>query len=171
MEPASHVPQPRPGGLTALAVINLVLALLGMVLGGPGLTALRESASDQAQIVERAAEQAAMQEEGDPELNRAMAKGMAAQMRTASPQAWRLMLAFGYTGGVLLIVSAFGLLGQRRLTGRHVATAAGVALFACAVVAVMRVGLIFAGVPMLGAVYGMILVIMVHTAYGKTLSR
>ena len=159
----------RPGGLTALSVLNIVLGLAGL-LGGFGMTALNRDPDElrrQADELDRLAEHPP--DGQNPEMHRAMSHAMAEQTRTASPGGFRLMSALGYTGGVLLLVSAVGLLGRRRLLGMHVALGAGIALLGCAAVALTTQGILFWGFPMLGFAYAIVLVTLVLAPYRKVL--
>ncbi|MCX5746811.1 MAG: hypothetical protein NT062_30430 [Proteobacteria bacterium] len=164
----------RPGGLTALAIVNLVFAVLGM-LGGLALSAINDDSDElarQADAMDRQADRLGEDpRRGDPALNRALVHGLAQQLRTPSPMAFRLMFASGMLGGVLLLVSSFGMLGQRRLLGRHAATAAGVSLIACGVIAVSKLGFMFWGIPVLGAAYAFVLLPLVLFAYRHALQR
>lgn len=163
----------RPGGLTALAVLNIVFALIGG-LGGLMMTTFERGGAEMARAadnVEYAIERGDMDRNGgNPEMNRAIARGMAAQMRRTSPEAYRWMMAIGSLGGVLLFIAGIGFLGQRRY-GRYAANAAGVALIACGTIAMMKLGFLFWGFPMLGAGYAVVLLLMVQFAYRPTLSR
>jgi hypothetical protein len=105
----------------------------------------------------------------DPTLHRNVSHAMAEQMRTPAPAGFRLMSALGYTGGVLLVASAFGLLSRRRLLGKHVALGAGLALLGCAVAAVSTQSLLFWGFPLIGALYAIVLVTLVLTQYRRVL--
>jgi hypothetical protein len=174
MEPYTPPPK-RPGGLTALAILNITFALIGM-LAGLALTSIDRS-SDENDRTARQMDYAADHMEvnnamgGNPELSRAMAHGMAAQMRSSSPGAFRWMFAAGMTGGVLLLLSGFGFLGQRRVLGRHVGNAAGVALVVCGGIAITKLGFLYWGFPMLGAGYAIVVMLLVHFVYRPTLQR
>jgi hypothetical protein len=159
----------RPGGLTALAVLNIVLGLGGL-MGGFGMTALNQDSDEmhrQADELDRLAEHPP--DGQNPELHRALTHRMAEQMRSSSPDSFRLMSALGYTGGVLLLVSAVGLLGRRRLLGMHVALGAGISLLGCAVVALTTQSIMFWGFPMFGFAYAIVLVTLVLASYRKIL--
>ena len=165
----------RPGGLTALAVLNITFAIIGM-LGGLAMTAMNHdtrgfdrSARDMDYAADHMPENSTMG--GNPELSRQMAHGMAAQMRRSSPEAFRYMFAAGMVGGVLLLLSGFGFLGQRRVLGRHVGNAAGVALVVCGAIAMTKLGFLFWGFPMLGAGYAIVMMLLVQFAYRPTLQR
>lgn len=163
-------PGRRPGGLTALAVLNLVMAAAGL-LGGFGMTMLNgdpDEMSRMADQMDRVAEQPPPSGQ-DPALHRAVTQAMAEQMRTPSPGGFRLMSALGYTGGLLLIGSAFGLLARRRLLGKHVALGAGVALTGCAAAAMTTQSPMFWGFPIFGFIYGIVLVSLVLTSYRNVL--
>jgi hypothetical protein len=161
----------RPGGLTALAILNICLAAAGL-LGGFGMTALNEDPDEmrrQADELDRIAERPP--DGQNPEIHRSISHAMAAQMRTSSPGGFRLMSALGFTGGVLLLVSAAGLLGRRRLLGMHVALGAGIALLGCAVVAMTTQSIMFWGFPIFGFAYAVVLVTLVLVSYRKILVR
>jgi len=68
-----------------------------------------------------------------------------------------------------MFISAFGLLGRRRVLGKHLALASGVSIFACAIVAIATQGFLFWGFPILGAAYAVVLVAVTQTAYKKVL--
>ncbi|MBA3541629.1 MAG: hypothetical protein H0T79_18590 [Deltaproteobacteria bacterium] len=181
MTDAAFAPSPlttrRPGGLTALAVLNIVFALLGM-LSGVALHMMNKDRHDfdrQADQMDRAADHMRFEDTGgggaNPEMSRAMAKGMAMQMRSSSPEAFRYMFWTGMLGGVLLLVSGVGLLAQKRFMGRHLAIAATVSLFVCGAVAMMKLGFIFWGFPMLGAGYTIVMALLVHFAYRPATQR
>ncbi len=174
MEPYTPAPK-RPGGLTALAVLNITFALIGMI-AGLAMTTMNRGSDDfdrTARQMDYAADHMETNNAmgGNPDLSRAMAHGMAAQMRTSSPGAFRWMFAAGMTGGVLLLLSGFGFLGQRRFLGRHVGYAAGIALVVCGTIAMMKLGFLFWGFPMLGAGYAMVMMLLVHFAYRPVLQR
>ena len=159
----------RPRGLTALAVLNVVLAAIGL-LGGAGMATMNADPDEmrhQADEMERIADHPP--DGQDPEVYRALSHAMAEQLRAPSPSGFRLMSALGYTGGVLLVVSAFGLLGRRRLLGKHVALGAGIALIGCAVVAIATQGIFFWGFPLLGLVYAAVLVTLILAVYRRVL--
>ena len=163
----------RPGGLTALAVLNIILAVIGG-LGGLGISAMgadtsemRRTADEMDRIGDRMAEHPRAGESA--ELNRTITHGMAHQMRGVSPGGMTVMTILGYSGGLLMFVSAFGLLGRKKFLGRHLALACGLALWGCAIVAVATQGFLFWGFPILGAGYAVVLVAVTQTAYKKVL--
>lgn len=166
---------PRPGGLTALAVLNIVFALLGM-LGGAMMHAMNDDRDNQrsADQMDYAADHISDSNNGmggSSELSRAMAHGMAAQMRSSSPGAFRWMMASGFLGGVLLLVSGVGFLGQKRYTGRYCAIGAGIVLAFCASVAVVKLGFLYWGFPMLGGGYALTMMLLAHFMYRPALQR
>lgn len=97
--------QHRPGGLTALAVLNFLFGCLGL-LGALGLAALA------------------------PMLAQGLPPGLSEQQRaqlealtTLGTLPFVLTIASSAIGGVLLIVSGIGYLGQKRMLGRTVGNA------------------------------------------------
>lgn len=169
-------PPKRPGGLTALGILNIVFAVIGM-LGGLAMSSMNDDmgniGDEEAAMMDREFDRIAddPNTEGNPELNRAIMKGMTAQMRNSSPGAYRVMFVTGGVGGVLLLLSGFGLLGQRRVLGRHGSMAAAATLTVCGVVAVWKLSFMFWGFPMLGAGYAIVLASLVHFAYRPALQR
>lgn len=168
-------PPKRPGGLTALGILNIIFALVGM-LGGLAMSSMNKDLDmneDQYAAMDREFDRIAddPSTEGNPEFNRAIMKGMTAQMRSSSPTAYRVMFVTGGLGGVLLLLSGFGLLGQRRVLGRHGSMAAAAALTVCGIVAVWKLSFMFWGFPMLGAGYAIVLACLVHFAYRPALQR
>jgi len=174
IDPSMNLPPRRPGGLTALAVLNIVFALLG-ALSGLMMNAMNHDRGEfdrTADNMDYVAEHSSMNSAGgNPDFNRAMAHGMAQQMRNSSPEAFRWMMLTGYLGGILLLVSGFGFLGQKRYSGRYAGIAAGVALVACGGIAMMKLGFLFWGFPMLGAGYAIVMLLLVQFAYRPTLQR
>jgi hypothetical protein len=159
----------RPGGLTVLVVLNVALAAIGL-LGGAGMTAMNSDPEEmlrQADEMERLADHPPAGQ--DAQLHRNVLHTMAEQLRHPAPAGFRLMSALGYTGGVLLVISAFGLLGRRRLLGKHVAVGAGIALTGCAIVAMATQSLFFWGFPIVGLVYGIVLVTLILAVYRRIL--
>src|SRR5215813_10140030 len=103
----------RPGGITALAILNIIFALVGL-LGGLAMNAVKDDHS-MAYEADRMDATASEMRRTNGALGEDIAHGMAEQMRSSSPQSFRLMFALGLTGGLLLFASGFGLFGQRRL--------------------------------------------------------
>lgn len=170
---ASAEPRPRrPGGLTAIAILNICFAVLGLLLGG-GISYTmfhdRHERERAAADFERAAERDIDPRDPSAEMSKAMMKDWAEDMRHVSPGPYKLMFAAGVTSSVLLLISAFGLLGQRRLTGLHVSVGAAIALIVCGATAMIGLPFIFWGVPMFGAVYAFVLLPMVLAVYRKRL--
>ena len=169
------LPTRRPGGLTALATLNIIFAVIGM-LAGLAMSSMNSKTDNlrSADQLDLAAEHMHDQSPamgGNPELSRAMAHGMAAQMRTASPSAFRWMNATGYLGGLLLLVSGFGFLGQRRYAGRYAALGACVVLTICAGAAVHGMGILYWGAPLLGGGYAITVGLLAQFVYRPALQR
>lgn len=165
----------RPGGLTAIGILCIVLALVGM-LAGMALK-LAHGSADHDELT-REFERASAQQRADSDasaaekaLNERIVRSMADRMRSASPQAFRAMFAAGMAGGLLMVVAGIGLLGRRRLLGYHAALASGVAVVACGVIAVTQLGFLDWGFPMLGAVWAVVMMLLVHIMYRPLLTR
>ena len=167
-------PVKRSGGLTAVAILNLVFAVLGM-LGGAALYGMNKDTdqhAEQADQLERISErQRADMTPAEAQINENLVKGMADQMRNHSPAVFRWMFAAGLSGGLLLFASGIGLLGMKRVTGFHAALAAAVALIACGMIAVLRLGFLFWGIPMLGAVYAIVMGLLMLFVFRPVLTR
>lgn len=164
--------QRRPGGLTALGVLNIIFAALGMLFG-LGMSVINSDPREldrQADMFERA--NADMIEHPRPgqnaELNRVVLTRMAEQIRSASPMGRHVMDGLGCLGGVLMFVSAFGLFGRRRY-GKHLALGAGVALFGCTIVALLTQSMLAWGFPILGTAYAIVLVAVTQSVYKRVL--
>jgi hypothetical protein len=165
----------RPSGLTAFGVLNIVFAILGL-LGGLAMLSISDEArrmSRHADEFEEAADRAIDRDTSTPygqrETTRTLTRGMGEQMRAYSPGAFKLMFGLGLSGGVLLLISAFGLFGQRKLSGRTFANVAAVLLILCAIVSITKLGILFMGIPMCGAVYAIVLLACINTMYPKRL--
>jgi len=175
MQPSLSLPPRRPGGLTALAVLSITLGLLGLLLGGVGYSALYHDKGERersAEQFERMATRDLPQDKSpDAELQRAMAQGMAASSRTISHDAYRLMFALGVTSAVLMLMSAIGFLGMKRLMGFHIGLASAVTLVGCGVTAMFGLPFLFWGLPALGAMYGTVLLILLLAVYRPVLTQ
>ncbi len=166
----------RPGGLTAIAVLCLVFAAIGM-LAGFALRAVHADGGGGDEVVREFERESARQRDAQGmtgaqrAMNETMVKGMAEKMRNASPQAFRAMFAAGMAGGVLMFVAGIGLLAQRRVLGYHAAIASAVAVVACGVIAMTQLGFMYWGFPMIGAVWAFVLGLIVHFMYRPHLVR
>lgn len=175
MPPTDSPPRRRPGGLTALAVLSITLGILGLMLGGIGYSALYHDRGERERSAEQFERMATSDlppdRSADAQLQRAMVQGIAASSRTISHDAYRLMFALGVTSAVLMLISALGFLGMKRLMGFHIGLASAIALIACGVTAMFGLPFLFWGLPMLGAMYGMVLIIMLLALYRPVLTQ
>jgi hypothetical protein len=139
----------RPGGLTALAVLNFVFGGLGL-LGLLALFALMKG-------VETAASAAA--EGGDA----AGAEVVNAVSTSAGPI--YLALGLGLLSTILLIVAGIGYLGQKRFMGRTLGTVYALLAIGGSVVSLVLLKQGFGLSTIIGLVYPVLTLILLNTTF------
>lgn len=149
----------RPGGLTALGVLNIVFAIVGL-LGGLALLAVADGARRHG--LDGIG--------GYDDFARVRSRELVESFMTKySPGAFQLMFGLGLAGGLAMLIAAFGFFGQRRFSGRTLGNLSSILIIASALVAVTQLGFMFMGVPMCGAIYAIVVLSLINTIYAKRL--
>ncbi len=138
-------PGKRPGGLTALAVLNFVFGGLGLI-GVLALFALLSAAST-------AFSEAAAQN--------------GATVTSTGPSSGLLYAVLGLSliSMALLITSGIGYLGQKRFLGRTLGTTYGVISIASSVISLALLGQGFGISNIIGLVYPLLTLILLNTTF------
>lgn len=136
------VQRPRPGGLTALAVLNFVFAGLGFI----GLFALFALLS----VADHALQQVS---EGQHRLSEAPGAGSV-----------YLMLLLGVASSVLLLVSGIGYIQQKRMLGKTLGNAYGILGVASTVISMALLGAVGA-MSILGLAYPVITLALLNSVF------
>ena len=145
--------QPRPGGLTALAVLNFIFGGLALL---STLTPMLASLASQAPNM--------------PEEQRAQLEAL-----TSLGSGWMaFMVASGAIGGVLLIVSGIGYLQQKKFLGRTLGNV-------CAVFRIVVTAAMIAWLPaelrsgsilsILSFIYPALTLVLLNTTFKEDLTR
>ena len=132
----------RPGGLTALAVLNFVFGGFGVfgVLGALALAALAKEAIS-------------------------LAESHGGKYEGPSAGLWYVYILFMAAGAFLLITSGVGYIKQKRFLGRTLGTAYGVLSIANVVFGVVLLKTGFGMFSIIGLVYPLLTVVLVNTTF------
>ena len=148
----------RPGGLTALAVLNFVFGGLGAI-GILGMVALMAFINSKA---------------GGPETDHAKEQ-LAKAWEQVGIGVFYLSLAIGAVSAILLIVSGIGYLKQRKFLGRTLGTAYAFVSIASSVVMGVLVtpeaGGGFSIGTLVGLVYPVLTLVLLNTTFKEDLTR
>ena len=146
--------QQRPGGLTALAVLNFIfggLAMLSML--APMLSFLAQLAPD-------------LSEEQRAQLN---------AFTTLGPGWLVFVAASGGIGGLLLILSGIGYLQQKKFLGRTLGNVCAVFRFAVTSATILWLPAAFGGgsgiLSILSFVYPVLTLVLLNTTFKEDLTR
>ena len=132
----------RPGGLTALAVLNFVFGGLGAlgVLGSLALLALAKEAIN-------------------------LAESHGGKYDGPGVGMWYVYILLGAVGAFLLIASGVGYIKQKRFLGRTLGTAYGVLSIANVVLGVAMLKTGFGVFSIIGLVYPLLTLVLVNTTF------
>jgi hypothetical protein len=136
----------RPGGLTALAVLNFIFGgfgLIGSLVYFLGISALKMAGDGMGEL---AAKHGGTVNYTGPSITMAYIHVL-------------LMLL----GGIFLIVSGVGFIGQKRFSGKTIGTIYGLVSIAGTVVGIMTYG--FGPFAIVGIIYPVLILIMENVTY------
>ena len=150
----------RPGGLTALAVLNFVFAGIG-ILGVIALIGVLALASGVNQLADAA--NAAAAQSGDATAAAAVAQGQAA-LNSVGSIGWLIVL-LSVVSIVLLFISGVGFLKQSKGKGQKVAMIYGIFGIATTVLQLILIGGGFGFSAIIGLVYPVLLIVLPMTVF------